>query len=135
MSEWWEPSRGARLLAVGLSRQTPPPVVTFSTINSKFSEFEKTYLELLELLGRDGKSVDEVDKLTDPPLSQTLDEYHDFRYNAGTAVPFSKRKLDIPSLSYGVARYVYNDEDIQNLVAKLNWQIQIMVVKMEDMVL
>lgn len=140
MSDLWTLSRDANLLALGLARQAPPPALTFNTIHAKFAAFERTYLNLLELLRRDNKSVEVLDALTHhPPLSQTLDEYEDFKFDADTlrrgVTSFSKRELDIPFLPYNVARYVYTDDDIRQLNNKMDWQIRIMDGKMDDMVL
>lgn len=139
MSDWWAPSRDANLLVLGLTRQAPPPASTFDAINSKFARFERIYLELLELLKRDNKSIDVLDALTHPSPSQTIDEYNDFKYDANIlrqgGGPFSKRRLEIPFLPYKFARYVYTDTDIQQLSTKIDWQVRIMDAKMDDMVL
>jgi hypothetical protein len=146
MSDWWTPSRDASLLALALARQAtlapepPPPFGSnFDAIRSKFATFERTYLDLLELLKSDNKSIDVLDALTCPPPSQTLHEYSDFKYDVDAprqdVEPFSKRKLESPDLPYKVARYVYTDADIRELHTKLDWQIRIMDGKMDDMVL
>jgi hypothetical protein len=139
MSEWWTASCNANLLALGLSRTHPAPVSTFDAIDDKFRAFEKTYLELREILRRDGKIIDVLDALTYPSLRQTLDEYDDFKHDSDAlrrgAKSFSKRQLGSPSLPYKVARYVYTDADILQLEKKMAWQIRIMQEKMNDMIL
>jgi hypothetical protein len=139
MSDWWTASCNANLLALGLSRTSPAPVSTFDAIDHKFRTFEKTYLELQEILRRDNKTIDVLDALTHPPLRQTLDEYDDFKYGSSAlrrgVGSFSKRQLESPSLPYKVARYVYTDTDILRLGEKMDWQIRIMEGKMNDMVL
>jgi hypothetical protein len=139
MSDWWTASLNANLLASGLSRTNPAPVSTFEAIESKFKAFEKTYLELLEILRRDNKTIDVLDTLTYPSLRQTVDEYDDFKYDCEAlrrkARSFSRRHLESPSLKYEVARYVYNDADILQLEKKIDWQIRIMHQTMDDMVL
>jgi hypothetical protein len=139
MSDWWTASCKANLLASGLSRTDPGPVSTFDAIGHKFRTFEKTYLELLEILRRDNKTIDVLDALTHLSLRQTLDEYNDFQYDSDAlrrgAGSFSKRQLESPSLPYKVARYVYTDADILQLGEKMDLQIRIMQAKMDDMVL
>lgn len=139
MSDWWTSSRNANLLASGLSRTIPAPVSTFEAIDSKFKAFEKTYLELLEILRRDNKTIHVLDTLTYPSLRQTVDEYDDFKYDSEAlrrgAGSFSRRQRESPSLKYKVARYVYNDADILQLEKKIDWQIRIMQETMDDIVL
>lgn len=138
-ARWWIASRDADLLASGLSRTNPPPVSTFDAIESKFRNFEKTSLELLEILRRNNKTIDVLDALLHSSLWQTQDEYNDFKYDSDAlrrgAGSFSKRELKLPSLPYKVARYVYTDDDIVRLENKLDWQIRIMREKMNEMVL
>lgn len=139
MADWWKSSLDADLLALALARQTQSSEWTFDSIKSKFAAFERTYLTLVEILHRDNKSIDVLDNLMIPPLLQTLDEYHDFKYDADKFHdhdgPFTKRKLDMPSLPYKVGRYVYGDEDIPKLSTKIDWQIRIMNAKMDAMIL
>jgi hypothetical protein len=109
-------------------------------VEARFAEFEKTYYQLVELLREDNKSADVLNSLTNPPLSQTLDEYEDFKYDYGRLREhpgaFAKRRLDVPAdLKYKVSRYVYTPADLKELDRKITWQLQIMRDKMVDMVL
>jgi hypothetical protein len=139
MSDWWTDSCKADLLALALTRTGGAALPTFDAIDHKFRSFEKTYLELLEILRRDNKTIDVVDALTHPSPRQTLDEYHDFQYDSDAlrrgAGSFSKRQLESPSLPFKVARYVYTDTEILQLDKKMDWQIRIMQAKMDDMIL
>jgi hypothetical protein len=128
-SPWWTASLDSDLLVFGVTRTTPPPVLTFEVIESKFKSFEKTYLELLEILRRVRKTIDVLDNLNYCSLHQTLDEYDDFRHDANTLRKSDsagldagrfKRPLELPTTPpYQISRYVYNDEGIRQLEKKI----------------
>jgi hypothetical protein len=162
-SAWWTASLESNILALSLTRITPPPVSTFDAIDSKFKIFEKTYHDLLEILRRVRKTVDVLDNLNYCSLHQTLDEYDDFKYDAdvlrqspgaGERTGLFKRTIELPTpISYQIPRYVYNDNGIRQLENKigkqdklwnrfnasnytlLDWQIRIMKATMSDIVL
>jgi hypothetical protein len=128
-SAWWTSSLDSDLLVFGVTRTAPAPVLTFETIDSSFRLFEKTYVELLEILRRVRKTIDVLDNLNYCSLHQTLDEYDDFRSdadtlrksdNTGVDAGQYKRPLESPiPLPYQISRYVYNDEGIRQLGNKI----------------
>lgn len=140
MPDWlWKPSLDADLLALRLRRQTLPPQLNFDKIKSKFITFKHTYIALFELLSKEGKSLEVLGPRIHSSLSKTLDEYEDFMFDADSlhrdGGSFTKWRLDIPDLPYKVARHIYTDADIIELLTKLTWQIRIMSRKLDDMVL
>jgi hypothetical protein len=143
---WWTANRESNLLILNLTRTNPLPVSTVDAVDAKFREFEKTYLELLEILQRVGRAADVLDNLKYCALHQTLDEYYDFEYDRnvlranssaseGNAGCFSRPQLESPHLLYQVARYVYTDEEVKHLLKKIDWQILIMRETVNETVL
>jgi hypothetical protein len=127
----WASSRDARPLA---ERSNDASTSKVREIASTLVDFYETYPYFIQILQLNETSIESLHD-----FHQLWDECDDFCYDYDDIQKhrksFAKRQPKLSTISFGGARYVYTNEDVERLETRAVSQLRIMQAKMDDIIL